>query len=83
MDPALARGRALLLSGLNRRIGRAVLLQGTVSSVALRALYATRAGLVVRAEATGQAAVAVEPAAPRETAGRAADAPELVGARLH
>ncbi len=74
VDPALARGRELLLTGLNRRIGSSVLLQGTVSSVALKALYATRGGLVVRAEATGEAGVAVEHAAPREPVRRLAGA---------
>ncbi len=64
VDPALERGRALLLGGLNRRIGSSVVLQATVGSLDLRALYATRGGLVVRAEATGAATVAVEPPAP-------------------
>ncbi len=76
VDPALERGRQLLLSGLNRRIGSAVVLQATVGALTLRALYATRGGLIVRAEATGAAQVAVQPPAPREpTAGV-----QLVGA---
>lgn len=94
VDGALERGRALLLGGLNRRIGSAVVLQATVGSLGLRALYATRGGLVVRAEATGDATVAVEPPAPREPAERVASTPgspappggahgaRLVGARL-
>jgi hypothetical protein len=65
VDPAIERGRALLLKGLNRQIGSAVSLSATVDSVALRALYATRAGLIVRAEARGRAALTVRPGAPR------------------
>jgi hypothetical protein len=59
--PALARGRELLLRGLNRKIGDAVTLSATVDSVAVRGLFVTRDGLVVRAEASGQAAMAVAP----------------------
>ena len=58
---ALQHGRSLLLDGLNRRIGGAVSLRGTVDSVAVRALYVTRAGLIVRAQASGQASLAVRP----------------------
>lgn len=58
---ALERGRALLLEGLNRKIGDAVTLSATVDSVAVRSLYVTLDGLVVRAEANGQARVAVSP----------------------
>jgi hypothetical protein len=59
--PALARGRELLLDGLNRKLGDAVTLTATVDSVAVRGLYVTRDGLVVRAEATGRAAMTVQP----------------------
>ena len=58
--PALDRGKGLLLQGLNRKIGSALTLSGTVDSVAVRGLYVTRAGIVVRAEAKGQAGVAVK-----------------------
>jgi hypothetical protein len=59
--PALARGRELLLDGLNRKLGDAVTLSATVDSVAVRGLYVTRDGLVLRAEATGRAAMTVQP----------------------
>jgi hypothetical protein len=59
--PALARGRELLLAGLNRKLGDAVTLSATVDSVAVRGLYVTRDGLVVRAEAKGRAAMTVQP----------------------
>ena len=66
---ALGRGRELLLTGLNRTLGDAVTLAATVDSVAVRGLYVTRDGLVVRAVASGQAAMTVRPrehdAAPR------------------
>jgi hypothetical protein len=58
--PALAKGRELLLSGLNRKLGDAVTLSATVDSVAVNGLYVTRDGMVLRAEATGQARVAVK-----------------------
>ena len=58
---AMATGRRLLLEGLNRRIGDAVTLSATVDSVAVKGLYVTRDALVVRAEASGHAAVAVRP----------------------
>lgn len=57
---ALNKGKELLLSGLNRKIGDALTLSATVDSVAVRGLYVTRAGIIVRAEATGQAGVAVK-----------------------
>jgi len=57
---ALDKGKQLLLSGLNRKIGDALTLSATVDSVAVRGLYVTRAGIIVRAEATGQAGVAVK-----------------------
>ena len=60
-DEALAKGRALLLEGLNRRIGEAISLSATVDSIAVKNVYVTRDALVIRAEATGHAAVAVKP----------------------
>jgi hypothetical protein len=60
MTPALDRGRALLLEGLNRKIGDALTLTATVDSVAQRGLFVTRDGLIVRAEATGRAGVSVK-----------------------
>jgi len=61
VDAALAAGRSLLTQGLNRRIGDAVQLSATVDSVAVRGLYVTLDGVVVRAEARGHAAVTVTP----------------------
>jgi len=58
--PALAKGRELLMSGLNRKLGDAVTLSATVDSVAVNGLYVTRDGILLRAEATGQARVAVK-----------------------
>ena len=60
MASALERGRALLLEGLNRTIGDAVTLSATVDSVAVRGLFVTRDGVLVRAEATGRAGVSVK-----------------------
>jgi hypothetical protein len=60
MTPALDRGRALLLEGLNRKIGDALTLTATVDSVAERGLFVTRDGLIVRAEASGRAGVSVK-----------------------
>ena len=60
VQPALARGRELLLSGLNRKLGESVTLSATVDSVAVKGLFVTRDALVVRAEASGQARVAVK-----------------------
>ena len=57
--PALARGRAMLLEGLNRKIGDALTMTATVDSVGVLGLFVTRDGLVVRAEAHGQAFVSV------------------------
>jgi len=57
---ALEAGKKLLLNGLNRKIGDALTLSAVVDSVAVRGLYVTRAGIVVRAEALGQAGVAVK-----------------------
>jgi hypothetical protein len=59
-EPALEKGRALLLSGLNRKLGDAVTLSATVDSVAVNGLYVTRDGMLLRAEATGQARVSVK-----------------------
>jgi Domain of unknown function (DUF4403) len=59
IDSALERGRALLLLGLNRTVGNVLTLSAKVDSVALRGLYVTRDGLVVRAEARGTARVQV------------------------
>ncbi|MEP6999173.1 MAG: DUF4403 family protein [bacterium] len=58
--PVLARGRALLFEGLNRKIGDVLTLSATVDSVAVRGLFVTRDGLTVRAEARGQAGVSVK-----------------------
>lgn len=60
--PVLDRGRQLLLVGLNRTIGDALTLHASVDSVAVRALYVTPAGLMVRAEASGAASVSVHQA---------------------
>ncbi|MEP6733647.1 MAG: DUF4403 family protein [bacterium] len=60
MEPALDRGRALLIEGLNRKIGDALTLSAVVDSVAERGLFVTRDGLVVRAEASGHARVSVK-----------------------
>jgi len=60
VQPALDKGRALLLGGLNRKLGDAVTLSATVDSVAVKGLYVTRDALVVRAEARGQAGFAVK-----------------------
>jgi hypothetical protein len=57
---ALDTGKKLLLNGLNRKIGDALTLSATVDSVAVRGLYVTRSGIIVRAEALGQAGVAVK-----------------------
>jgi hypothetical protein len=56
---ALREGRSLLTQGLNRKIGSALSLSGTVQSVAFRDLFVTRDGLLVRADATGRAGVSV------------------------
>lgn len=60
VDSALIRGRELLTSGLNRRMGDATL-RAEVDSVAMRGLFVTRAGIVVRGEATGTASVSMRP----------------------
>jgi len=59
VGPLLDRGKALLLGGLNRNLGDAVTLSATVDSVAVGGLYVTTQGVVVRAAATGNAAMAV------------------------
>lgn len=60
VQPILERGRQLLGSGLNRKLGDAVTLSATVDSVSVKGLYVTRDGVVVRAEATGDAGMAVK-----------------------
>lgn len=57
--PALARGRELLLDGLNRKLGDAVTLSATVDTVAVRGIAVTRDGVVIQAEARGQGRMAV------------------------
>ena len=59
-EPALAKGRALLLAGLNRQIGDALTLRAVVDTVGVTGLYVTRSGIVVRADASGTASVAVK-----------------------
>ncbi len=59
LGPALARGRTLLLDGLNRKIGDAMTLTAGIDSVAARGVYVTAHGLVLRAEAVGHATAAV------------------------
>ena len=56
---AVDKGKEMLLMGLNRTIGDALKLGATVDSVAVKGLFVTRGGLIVRGEATGQAHVAV------------------------
>ena len=58
VDSVLIRGRELLTSGLNRQMGDATL-RASVNSVAMRGLFVTRAGIVVRGEATGTASVSM------------------------
>jgi hypothetical protein len=60
VQPALRKGRELLMSGLNRKLGDAVTLEADVDSVAVKGLYVTRDGLVVRAAALGRARVSVK-----------------------
>jgi len=57
---ALARGKELLLKGLNRQVGSVMTLAATVDSVAVKGLYVTRSGIVVRGEASGTAGVSVK-----------------------
>lgn len=57
---ALGRGKELLLKGLNRQVGKVMTLSATVDSVAVKGLYVTRSGLVVRGEASGKAGVLVQ-----------------------
>jgi len=58
-DPALERGRSLLLAGLNRKLGDVLTLSATVDSVAVRGVYVTPEGVLVRALAMGDASVQV------------------------
>jgi len=60
VQPALDKGRELLLSGLNRKLGDAVTMSATVDSVSVKGLFVTRDALVVRADATGQARFTVK-----------------------
>ena len=53
--------RALLLGGLNRKIGDALTLSATVDGLDVRGVFVTLGGLIVRAEATGHAAATVVP----------------------
>jgi hypothetical protein len=57
---ALEAGKKLLLNGLNRKIGDVLTLSATVDSVAVRGLFITRGGIIVRADASGQAGVTVK-----------------------
>jgi hypothetical protein len=57
---ALETGKKLLLDGLNRKIGDVLTLSATVDSVDVRGLFITRAGIIVRADAAGQAGVTVK-----------------------
>jgi hypothetical protein len=59
VQPALDRGKDLLRKGLNRTVGKSLRLSAEVDSVALRGVYVLRTGLLVRAEAIGNAGVAV------------------------
>lgn len=68
VSPVLARGRALLEQGLNRRIGKALTLRARVESVAVDGIYVTPKGLLVRAGATGRASIAVRQPAPSSPA---------------
>lgn len=56
---AIDRGKQLLLIGLNRKIGDALTLGAKVDSVAVKGLFVTKSGLIVRGEANGLAFVAV------------------------
>lgn len=56
----LERGRALLMSGLNRTIAGTMTLAATVDSIDVRGLYVTRAGLVIHAGASGNASVSIK-----------------------
>ncbi len=58
--PVLEKGKEFLLLGLNRKIGSAVTLEATVSSVSVRGLYVTEAGILVRGEAHGEAGMSVK-----------------------
>ena len=58
--PALATGREFLTKGLNRKLGDDATLSGTVDSVAVRGVFVTRDGIIVRAEAFGGAGLSVK-----------------------
>jgi hypothetical protein len=61
LDSLLDRARGLMLMGLNRDVGNALKLAGTVDDMVVRGLYVTRSALVARVEASGQALVAARP----------------------
>jgi hypothetical protein len=58
-DLLIARGRALLTDGLNRKLGDAVTLSARVDSVDVAGIYVTARGIVVRAVASGNAGMQV------------------------
>ncbi|MDQ2890605.1 MAG: DUF4403 family protein [Gemmatimonadota bacterium] len=60
VKPLLDKGKSLLESGLNRKLGDAVTLSAEVDSVAVDGIYVTQPGLVVRAVATGHAGMQVK-----------------------
>jgi hypothetical protein len=59
IKPALQQGKTLLLAGLNRTIGDVMTISARVDSVAVIGLRVTRAGLMVRAGAYGNASISV------------------------
>src|SRR5262249_13136812 len=59
VSEAIDKGKQMLMIGLNRKVGDAMTLGATVDSVAVKGLFVTKTGLIVRGEATGQAHVAV------------------------
>ena len=60
--PALARGRTLLLSGLNRTIANVLTLSATVDSVAVQGVYVTEPGSSCTRARRGQARASVRQA---------------------
>jgi hypothetical protein len=59
VEPAVQRGKELLLKGLNRKLGDAATLSATVDSVSVQGVFVAPSGVIVRAEATGNAGMAV------------------------
>jgi hypothetical protein len=57
--PVMERGKDLLTKGLNRKVGKVITLVAQVDSVNVEGIYVTRAGVVVRAGASGKAGVSV------------------------